>query len=188
MRMDVTMQKIKNIVIGMSLVSVFVIDAAKIQYTNADPIKDSDAIMLLMRDGYEIDRTIKHLYEEKIKKLENSVEDIIDVKQLEVAEDDLVMFVDGKIAGFSSFDFNHDTKNGRIYMFLIAKQYRGLGFGKNLLESVIGIMEDEGMESVSLAAHPVTNSAAILLYKKLGFQEVGQKKNLLDFSKKLNKE
>ena len=58
---------------------------------------------------------------------------------------------------------------------IVDPDYRGKGVGSRLLEKAIQKAEFLGFEKICLSTFH-TNSNAISLYKKFGFQEVGRRK------------
>jgi len=88
----------------------------------------------------------------------------------------LIAEVDGVIAGASGVD--NDSKKrrrhvGRIGMSIL-KEYRGIGCGTALLQSIIEwAKEDKIIEKLGLEVF-ANNAGAIGLYKKLGFREQGR--------------
>ncbi len=58
---------------------------------------------------------------------------------------------------------------------IVDPDYRGKGVGNRLLEKAIQTAKHLGFEKICLSTFH-TNSNAISLYKKFGFQEVGRRK------------
>lgn len=58
-----------------------------------------------------------------------------------------------------------------LYAFTINKEYRGKGYGKLLLESVLHQLETEGYREFTIAAG-VENHRAIHIYSSFGFNKV----------------
>ncbi|MFX1466159.1 MAG: GNAT family N-acetyltransferase [Promethearchaeota archaeon] len=58
---------------------------------------------------------------------------------------------------------------------IVDPDYRGIGVGSKLLEKAIQTAKHLGFEKICLSTFH-TNSNAISLYKKFGFQEVGRRK------------
>jgi len=94
-----------------------------------------------------------------------------DGKLLVVAE------IDGEIAGSADL---HNGERKRIQHIAtvgitVLKDFRGLGIGKALMETVIGWASDHPViEKIGLGVFS-NNTGAINLYKKLGFVEEGRK-------------
>jgi len=53
---------------------------------------------------------------------------------------------------------------------------QGQGFGRMFLQELFKVAKEKGAESIFLEVRP-TNKGAIVLYKKLGFTQIGQRKN-----------
>lgn len=63
-----------------------------------------------------------------------------------------------------------------MHSFYIDSKYRGRGIGKELLEKTTDILKKEGFDAVELTVGP-DNRAAGRLYRKLGFKEIGLRKD-----------
>lgn len=70
---------------------------------------------------------------------------------------------------------------GEVYIDNIAVfyNYRGFGIGESLLRHLIKVSEDENCDLVTLEVR-VSNTPARNLYEKLGFQNVGVRKNFYE--------
>ena len=70
---------------------------------------------------------------------------------------------------------------GEVYIDNIAVfyNYRGFGIGTALLKHLIKVSEEENCEFITLEVRE-SNSDAIKLYEKLGFKNVGVRKNFYD--------
>ena len=70
---------------------------------------------------------------------------------------------------------------GEVYIDDIAVfyNYRGFGIGTALLKHLISVSKNENCELVTLEVR-VSNTSARKLYEKLGFQNVGVRKNFYD--------
>jgi len=88
----------------------------------------------------------------------------------------IVAETDGEIAGFITGVFLFD--NADIYSIAIAEQYRKKGIGAMLLKSFFDTLPTE-VEAVGLEVRE-SNSAAISLYEKNGFERVGLRKNFYE--------
>lgn len=88
----------------------------------------------------------------------------------------LVAETDGEIAGFITGVFLFD--NADIYSVATAEQYRKKGIGGKLLQAFLDILPSE-TETVGLEVRE-SNSAAISLYEKNGFERVGLRKNFYE--------
>ena len=57
----------------------------------------------------------------------------------------------------------------------VKKEYRGMGFGKMLMNALIEDAKAQNIRAMTLEVR-VSNQSAISLYKKLGFKEAGTRK------------
>src|SRR6266540_1370431 len=64
---------------------------------------------------------------------------------------------------------------GHILNVALRKEFRGQGLGKLLVENVLRECRERGASFVSLEVRP-SNTAALSLYKALGFVEIGRRK------------
>lgn len=106
-----------------------------------------------------------------------------------IEKNDVVMIVsevDGKVIGNSIITREEMDSKKHVGMFGIGlkKEYRRMGIGKDLLESVISIARKEmGIKIVQLWCF-AGNHGAINLYNNTGFKEVGRiPKGLNNFGK-----
>ena len=88
----------------------------------------------------------------------------------------LVAEADGEIAGFITGVFLFD--NADIYSVATAEQHRKKGIGGKLLQAFFDTLPTE-VEAVGLEVRE-SNSAAISLYEKYGFERVGLRKNFYE--------
>lgn len=88
----------------------------------------------------------------------------------------LVAEADGEIAGFITGVFLFD--NADIYSVATAEQHRKNGIGGKLLQAFFATLPNE-VETVGLEVRE-SNSAAISLYEKNGFERVGLRKNFYE--------
>lgn len=88
----------------------------------------------------------------------------------------LVAEADGEIAGFITGVFLFD--NADIYSVATAEQHRKKGIGGKLLQAFFDTLPNE-VETVGLEVRE-SNSAAISLYEKYGFERVGLRKNFYE--------
>lgn len=86
-----------------------------------------------------------------------------------VAEDSV-----GRIAGYCGFYYSYT--DGEITNVVVDKEYRRQGIGRRLLEEIDIICKDKGLESLTLEVR-FNNEAAVELYKKMGYEEAGIRKN-----------
>lgn len=88
----------------------------------------------------------------------------------------LVAEADGEIAGFITGVFLFD--NADIYSVATAEQHRKKGIGGKLLQAFFDTLPNK-VETVGLEVRE-SNSAAISLYEKHGFERVGLRKNFYE--------
>ena len=58
--------------------------------------------------------------------------------------------------------------------YAVSSQYRGQGIGKMLVEDCVKAARDSGFKILQFNAVVASNSAALNLYKKLGFTQLGR--------------
>jgi ribosomal-protein-alanine N-acetyltransferase len=80
---------------------------------------------------------------------------------------------DGAISGY--YDMWLYSGEGHLLNICVAPEYRGKGLGKALLEHALATAENAGADGVYLEVRP-SNDAAISLYEKYGFIQVGTRK------------
>lgn len=95
----------------------------------------------------------------------------------ELENDSAFFFVaetDGEVSGYVGLMITA----GQSYITNVAvfPKFRRMGVAKMLLERLFSIAEKCELEFISLEVRP-SNENAILLYKSLGFEEIGQRKN-----------
>lgn len=78
------------------------------------------------------------------------------------------------IMGYLGFYYSY--ADGEITNVAVDKEYRRQGIGRRLLEEVDIICQDKGIESLTLEVR-FNNKAAIELYKGMGYEEAGIRKN-----------
>ncbi len=71
-----------------------------------------------------------------------------------------------------------------IFGIYVKKRYRQKGLGKLLLDAAISISKEKKLEKIKLGVNP-EQEAAVSLYKKYGFVEVGRPRNELKIDGKL---
>lgn len=81
---------------------------------------------------------------------------------------------DGRVSGYAGLW--HVIDEGHITNIAVLPEKRRNGIGKALLESLISYAETEKLVFLTLEVR-VSNEAAIALYKKYGFEEIGRRKN-----------
>lgn len=89
----------------------------------------------------------------------------------------LVAFCDGEISGYIGA---HNIV-GEVYItnVAVAKKFRRMGVGEKLIKALVDLCEKEGAEFITLEVRE-SNSPAIKLYEKTGFQKVGSRKNFYE--------
>lgn len=91
-------------------------------------------------------------------------------------EIELVVFVDGKVAGsagISSIGDKYKIKHRADFGIGLLKEYWGLGLGSALMEACIECARKAGYLQIELEA-VAENERALALYKKMGFVEFGR--------------
>lgn len=68
---------------------------------------------------------------------------------------------------------------GELANFAVAESHRGRGLGRRLLEHVLEVARERGVEALYLEVR-VSNEAALALYRAYGFTEVGRRKKYYD--------
>lgn len=96
-------------------------------------------------------------------------------------------FSDSLQAGYSCWTCEHDGQlvgyavlmlvldEAHLLNISIARQFQGLGLGRDLLEHVIDIVRGHGAQMMFLEVRP-SNKSAIALYEKIGFNEFSVRK------------
>jgi GNAT superfamily N-acetyltransferase len=84
-----------------------------------------------------------------------------------------VLRVDGQVAGMASALFTISTAEGWRVMVLedviVSRDYRGKGYGRQLVEHVLAWAKGQSLTRVTLLADR-DNQAALDFYRKLGFE------------------
>ena len=88
-----------------------------------------------------------------------------------------VAFSNGKIVGYVG---SHNVL-GEVYITNVAvlPEFRRKGIGKAIVEHLVSEMKAEGADFVTLEVRK-SNSNAISLYEKCGFQKVGERKDFYE--------
>ncbi len=153
---------------------------------------DRSAIKQMLPDLFEIEDGLKNQFDTESTDLKKQSNDsFFDISDEMIDETSVVLRCDNKTIGFCAFGIDPENDDARIYMFAIDKNYRKYGHGQRFLSTIINHVHVENkVKTVSLCAHPITNSAGIKLYRKLGFEEIEcpEKNNsyLVHFVKKLS--
>ncbi len=92
----------------------------------------------------------------------------------------LVALCDGEVSGYIGA---HNIL-GEVYITNVAVsgKYRRQGIGEKLIKSLVSLCESENADFITLEVRE-SNSAAINLYKKMKFKEVGMRKNFYESPK-----
>ena len=99
----------------------------------------------------------------------------------ELQREDSVMFaalLDEKVIGWAGLE--HVCGEGSVTNIAVLPQNRRIGAGEALTRSLIDACEQLTLTSLTLEVRP-SNAAAISLYKKLGFKELGVRPNFYSF-------
>lgn len=89
--------------------------------------------------------------------------------------------VGGRICGHVQAALDHVDKVARLGRIAIAPQCRRSSHGRQMLETVIGRVLDQGFNRLELSVYS-ENAAAISLYRTLGFEVEGTRKKAAIFS------
>lgn len=83
--------------------------------------------------------------------------------------------VEGRILGSAKMGPNRPGRGAHIgtASFMVAPEARGLGVGRALAEWVVGWHRDQGFRGIQFNAVVETNTAAVGLWRSLGFDVVG---------------
>lgn len=90
----------------------------------------------------------------------------------------LVAECDGKVCGAvwtRIIDaFGHVDNDTPEFAISLYKQYRGLGIGTKLMRGMLALLKEKGYKQTSLAVQK--DNYAVKLYKKVGFEIIGENK------------
>lgn len=86
----------------------------------------------------------------------------------------VVLEEDGDLLAYGAFMVLADE--GHILNLAVAKDYRGQGHGKTLMEAMIQAAKDRGVRAMTLEVRP-SNKPALGLYDFYGFEIKGRRKN-----------
>ncbi len=101
--------------------------------------------------------------------------------QIDVESVFACLTVDGEIAGYAIID-TQILPESELYNIAVAPEYRGKGFSKLLMDYVLEKARVRGAETVLLEVR-ASNAAAIGLYEKYGFSQIGMRKGYYSFPK-----
>ena len=94
----------------------------------------------------------------------------------EVREQAATCFVaelDGQVIGYITTAVSQQTSTGRIPNIGVARGYRGLGLGTQLIEYALAYFRQQGLRLARIETL-AQNSVGDYLYRKLGFQEIAR--------------
>ena len=80
-----------------------------------------------------------------------------------------VLVIEDEVIGIAEYMRNFDGNEIFLYGLSIKKEYRKLGYGKQLLEESIKIFRKNKIKKIGLTVS-LENKKAIKLYKKMGFK------------------
>ncbi|NLM74304.1 MAG: ribosomal protein S18-alanine N-acetyltransferase [Clostridiaceae bacterium] len=86
----------------------------------------------------------------------------------------IVAEVEGRICGYAGMWKVIDE--GHITNIAVHPDYRRRGYGAALIENLISIARNNGINAITLEVRP-SNRAAISLYERFGFKTFGRRKN-----------
>lgn len=89
----------------------------------------------------------------------------------------MVILLDGFIIGAAGYTFN--GFEGYINNVVIDEDFRGKGYSKVLMESLLNHGREEGINEYTLEVR-VSNTPAVKLYESLGFVSEGIRKNFYE--------
>ena len=101
------------------------------------------------------------------------------LSQLE--REDSAMFaavINGETVGWSGME--HSFGEGSVLNIAVLPQYRRLGIGEALTSALVEKSKQLSLDWLMLEVRP-SNTAAVTLYKKLGFAEIGKRPNFYSF-------
>lgn len=92
----------------------------------------------------------------------------------------MVIEQDGKIIGYTCMYISFNE--GEITNVAVSKELRGLGLGKELMKATLDNAVNRNVDRVVLEVR-VSNQSAIGLYKSMGYEELGIRKNFYEHPK-----
>ena len=91
--------------------------------------------------------------------------------------EELSTFNNGNTLHYSVFSIEHLLKNIAIsFAISLDKEYRGKGIGTELMKRMLGLLKAQGYTKSSLAVQK-TNTAAVKMYGRVGFETVSEKES-----------
>lgn len=94
-----------------------------------------------------------------------------------IAKDEFFLFDEGEV--FGAIALSRVTDEGEVLNFAVKEQERGKKIGERLLSFSVSELQKEGIKSLYLDVRE-SNSPAISLYKKMGFEEIGIRKRFYE--------
>lgn len=88
-----------------------------------------------------------------------------------------VLHENDKFAGFISYEMDNQTKEGSIELLAINSDFRGKGYGKNLLTHSLEELGNKNINSIDICVLK-NNIPALTLYKKTGFNKTSNRPNV----------
>lgn len=79
-----------------------------------------------------------------------------------------------RIVAMGKLVFDEPSKSGIVGNIIAHESLRGQGLGKQIMENIINVARERGLETLTLTSNPA-REAAHGLYKSLGFKIVGEK-------------
>ena len=87
------------------------------------------------------------------------------------------IYADDRMAGFAmfAFDVDYEDPDDRYWLwrFMIDKDLQGQGYGSAALRVIIDYFREQGADHIKLSTK-ASNTRALTLYHKFGFQENGE--------------
>ncbi len=88
-----------------------------------------------------------------------------------------IIEADNNPAGIAEYMRDMEEENtAYLYGLAVAKEYRGQGWGKQLLAESLQEIKEKGIKQVELTVDPA-NKRACTLYRKFGFEKIEQRKD-----------
>ena len=84
------------------------------------------------------------------------------------------IYKDEILVGFLMYTINHEERRYEIDRIMIDEKYQKKGYGKETMETLIEIFKQKNEYSKIVLSVRKTNTGAIQLYKKLGFNFNGE--------------
>jgi len=81
---------------------------------------------------------------------------------------------DGRLLGY--FLMMYAIEEVHLLNITVRPDMQGQGLGRRLLDKLMGVARDSGMHAVLLEVRP-SNDHALMVYRHLGFAQIGQRKN-----------